>query len=226
MDGNHLAKTKPRNRDHGDVSRVTVDSEFSITPCSIINAIPMHSMHPSFNAHLLQNGLVPLCLLQHGRLGPGLPVLVIHPLQAAPRPGSLHLKVPERAAHVALLAGHLDVDGVRGAHVAGGPGHDVDMDVGHRLPRVGAVLHCHREAAGFGFRRGEVGAREEPLDELHRCEEVGCLGGREVRQAFMGRVRADQDVTLYEGLEVDQGEGIWCCEEDLVFVRIGYGRLG
>lgn len=42
----------------------------------------------------------------------------------------------------------------------------MDVDVRNRLSRVRAVLDRDGEAAGLEIRRGEVGAREETLDEL------------------------------------------------------------
>jgi hypothetical protein len=62
-------------------------------------------------------------------------------------------------------------------------------------------------------------ACQHPLDALDGQEEIGELWRGEVCQAAVGGQRADEDVARQEGLEVDQGEGMRCCEEDLrVFV--------
>jgi hypothetical protein len=63
-------------------------------------------------------------------------------------------------------------------------------------------------------------AGQHALDALDGREEVGHLRGGEVREAAVGEERADEDVARQKGLEVDQGEGVGGCEEDLEGVRM------
>ena len=58
-------------------------------------------------------------------------------------------------------------------------------------------------------------ARQHALHALHGREQVGQLGGRQVRQAAVRAQRADQDVARQQRLEVDEGEGVGRREEDL-----------
>lgn len=93
----------------------------------------------------------------------------------------------------------------------------MNVHVRDRLSRVGAVLKRDGEAAGCEVRRvGEVELREELLRELHRGEEICCLGGGEVQEAAVRLEGADEDVAWEEGLEVDEAVGMGGCEEDLL----------
>jgi hypothetical protein len=62
----------------------------------------------------------------------------------------------------------------------------------------------------------EVMQSEHALHALDGGEEVCSCGRGEVGEAAVRAQRADEDVAGEEGLEVDDGEGVGGCEEDLV----------
>jgi hypothetical protein len=67
-------------------------------------------------------------------------------------------------------------------------------------------------------------ASQHALDALDGQEEVRQLGGREVGQAKVREQRAYEHVARQQRLEVDQGEGVPGCEEDLCGVSMeAYG---
>lgn len=68
-------------------------------------------------------------------------------------------------------------------------------------------------------------ARQHALHALHGGEQVRQLGRGQVGQAAVRAQRAHQDVAGQERLEVDEGEGVARCEEDLVWWLV-HGRGG
>ncbi len=54
------------------------------------------------------------------------------------------------------------------------------------------------------------------LHELNSGKQIGDLGGGERGEPHVRTGRADENVPWEEGLEVDEGEGVGGCEEDLV----------
>jgi len=56
---------------------------------------------------------------------------------------------------------------------------------------------------------------EHALHALHCGPEVGELWGAEFREAAVRAQRTQEDVAWEKGLEVDEGEGVRCGEEDL-----------
>lgn len=58
-------------------------------------------------------------------------------------------------------------------------------------------------------------AGQHALDPLDGGEEVCHLGGGQVREAQVRPQGADEHVAWQQGLEVDEGEGMGGCQEDL-----------
>lgn len=95
------------------------------------------------------------------------------------------------------------------------------MDVRDSLPSLRPVLHADCEAAVRRLpvcpftRSREVLSGQEPLGELDRAEQVGCLGWGEVREAEMRLNGADECMAREQRLEIDQSEAVLRLQEHL-----------
>jgi hypothetical protein len=83
------------------------------------------------------------------------------------------------------------------------------MHMRHALPRLRPVLHRDIQT------RRAVHPLHHPPDALHCKEQIGCLGGGQVRDAGDAAARGYQYVPWEDGFEVYEGEGEGGYVEDL-----------
>lgn len=153
------------------------------------------------------------------------------------------LAIPEGAPDVPVLVRHHLVDLVARPVAALGrraadARDDVNVQVRHRLARLGAVLDrdVERAVSGmasillcffsvpvcsgwrWGSRAGEIVPRQHVLNALHRLHQVRQLRGREIGEPLVRLLRANQDVTRQQRLQIHQGEGVRRSVENLEWV--------
>lgn len=176
-------------------------------------------MYRPLTLHALQQTPKNSRFLFHLPHTPRLARAILDLIKLAPRHWSL-FTVPKRPADIAFLARHLVVQRIPVGAVIGlgrdalDAGDDVHVDVGHGLACFGAVLEGNVERAAAAA-VDKVVPSQHLLHALHRGEQIRHFRGGQVGQALVGRQGADEDVAGQEGLEVDEGEGVGCCEEDL-----------
>lgn len=160
----------------------------------------------------------PVCFLLHLAGRPRLATVVVNSREApslflvSQIFSSSSFLVLQLGVQVCVLALQHGIDGVGaalGLQIKSLTGDNVGMDVRHALAGVYAVLDGDVEG------RGIEDALDHARDVLHRQEQVGDLGGRQIVETRHDPARRDQDMPRQQWLEIDDGEGQAGQVEDL-----------